>query len=282
MALTDTELAVYPQEYLIEEDEMSESAIQFYLIKYLAELLEWYYRFGNCYVTGNLELYHPAITNSQHKITPDVLVFIGVVISPEERRRLTSWNIPNRGAPSVVFEISSRSTWEGDIQNGTDQKPAIYGRIGVREYWAYDPNDPAVWSGVEGRRLMGWRYDEAGQPHRIEEDERGWCWSTELDSWLAPDEEHLRLYDQAGQLRLRAKEAEAIARRAEQQARQAQKQAQRQAQAERQKAQAERQKAQAEQQKAQAEQQKAQAEREAFEQRIAQMESELRRLKGEA
>jgi len=65
----------YPEEYLLEEDEMGESNSQYQLAFYLVEVLKWYYQEQNWLVTGNLELHHPTIKNSQHKIIPDVVVF---------------------------------------------------------------------------------------------------------------------------------------------------------------------------------------------------------------
>jgi Uma2 family endonuclease len=210
MALRDTQLAYFPEEYLLEEDEMGESNSQFQLIKYLVEVLEWYYRAEQWLIAGNFELYHPAIQNSQGKITPDISVFKDVQIPVQEREGLTSWDIsPERPAPPVVIEISSRSTWRSDIWAGEQRKPAIYDRIGVKEYFAYDPDQPPVWSGTGGRRLLGWRYTK-GSPEEIQADEQDRLWSEELNSWLVADGSHLRLYDQQNNMRLKETEAQEI------------------------------------------------------------------------
>ncbi len=202
MALSKAELEFYPEEYLLEEDDMGESNPQFRLIKLLADILEWYYRTAGWLIAGNLELYHPAIRNSQSKVTPDIAVFKDIIVSEQERLSLTSWDIgPDRPTPPVVFEISSRSTWRSDIWSGELRKPAIYGRIGVREYFAYDPHQPPIWSGTNGRRLLGWRYTSDGIPLELAPDEQGRLWSEVLESWLVADGPNLRLADQAGQLR---------------------------------------------------------------------------------
>jgi hypothetical protein len=91
-------------------------------------------------------------------------------------------------------------------------KPWLYGAMGVREYFAYDPNEPPVWRPRSGRRLLGWRYDAAGRPEDLTPDERGRLWRAELESWLAPAEELLQLYDAQGRLRLTGEEAEGRAR----------------------------------------------------------------------
>lgn len=105
-----------------------------------------------------------------------------------------------------MIEVSSPSTWRTDIEGGLADKVVLYGRMGVQLYLAYDPNQPQVWRRVQGRRLLGWRYDEQGQPQPLAADERGWLWCAELDSWAGDDGYLLRLYDPAGHQRLTAAE----------------------------------------------------------------------------
>jgi Uma2 family endonuclease len=226
MALRKSEFfAIYPEEYLVEEDEdeMGESNSQFQLSNYLVEILKWYYQNQNWLVTGNLELHHPAIRNSQRKIVPDVLVFKDIDLSEEEQVNLTSWEIDEEHpVPPVVFEISSASTWRNDVQVGEHRKQSIYGRIGVREYFAYDPHPNPVWNNTDGRRLLGWRYaSNSPVPQPISPNEQGRLWSEVLESWLGADGSHLRLYDRESQQRLTGKEAGRLALEAEQAAHEA-------------------------------------------------------------
>ena len=216
----------YPEEYLLEEDEMGESNSQYQLAIYLVDVLKWYYQEQNWLVTGNLELHHPAIQNSKHKIIPDVVVFKDIELTEEVQADLTSWKINQRHpAPPVIFEISSASTWGNDIEEGEKRKPEIYGRIGVQEYFAYDPNPTPVWQNQEGRRLLGWRYVwNNPTPQPLLSDERGRLWSEVLESWLVPDGAYLRLYDREGQLRLTGREAERAGREAERVGREAERQ----------------------------------------------------------
>ncbi len=205
-------LEIYPEQYLVEEDEMSDNSAQFQLMVYLVQVLAYYYRLENWFVIGDMMLLHPSIRNSTRQITPDVLVFKGIEIGQEERKYMSSWSISdNRPAPPVVFEVSSEKTWKNDIRLGEWQKPRLYGQIGVSEYFAYDPFKERVWQGEE-HRLLGWRYDEQGQPIALIPDKRGWLWSDELESWLGSDGENLRLYNRDGQQRLTGFEAEAQAR----------------------------------------------------------------------
>ena len=170
MALQKTDLGLFPEEYLLEEEELGRTVLQFQLIRYLVEVLEQLFRVEKWLTGGNLELHHPAVRNSLTRITPDISVFKGIKISPQEIQSLLYWDIRQKQVtPPVVFEISSHATWRSDIPAGDDCKPAIYGRIGIKEYFAYDP---LVWSSTNGRRLLGWRY-ENGNPVEIQPDEQG-------------------------------------------------------------------------------------------------------------
>jgi len=204
-------------EYLLREDEMGDSVVQTVLLTYLSAVLAHLYADMGWFVARNLSFYHVAVRNSQHLISPDIAVFVGLTLPPQEQRRVTSWEMrPARAraqgqpgarpAPTVVFEVSSGSTWKTDIAPGEASKPWLYGQMGAREYFAYDPNDPPVWRGSQrqrlGRRLLGWRYDAGGLPVALEPDAQGRLWSAALDSWLVPDEDLLRLYDSTGALRL--------------------------------------------------------------------------------
>ncbi len=199
-------------EYLLREDEMGDSVAQKVLLTYLSAVLAHLYRETGWFVARNLSFYHAAVRNGQHLISPDIAVFVGLMLPPAEQRRVTSWEMrPSKGqtprpAPTVVFEVSSASTWKTDIAPGEASKPWLYGQMGAREYFAYDPNDPPVWRTTQrqwlGRRLLGWRYDAGGLPVALEPDAQGRLWSAALDSWLVPDEDLLRLYDTAGALRL--------------------------------------------------------------------------------
>jgi uncharacterized protein RhaS with RHS repeats len=232
-------------EYLIEEDEMGDSTAQSRLMDYLTAVLRWLYREDGWFVARNLTVYHPAIRNSQRMISPDIAVFTGIALTPQEQETLTSWDMrparearsrrgdgegTTRPCPPVLFEIGSSSTWQTDIAPGPAAKPHIYGTLGARAYFAYDPNRPPVWRPRGSGRLLGWRYDAHGQPVALTPDARGWLWSADLDSWLAPEGALLRLYDAQGRVRL----TEAAAREEQAQSeRRARQQAEEQAQSER-------------------------------------------------
>lgn len=208
---------LYPEEYIIEEDlkEMGETNPHKRLMIYLRMLLEWYYHQLGWLVITEMNVYHPAIRNTRKYIVPDVAL-VKIALPTEEVESLTSWDA-ERMAPQVIVEIASDKTWPNDVGSKDSDKPAIYGRIGVKEYFTYDPNHPQVWTKSKGVRLRGWRYNEEGQPTELKPDEKGRLWSDELQSFLVPQGYLLRLTDQAGNWRLTKAEADEQARQAAEQ-----------------------------------------------------------------
>jgi Uma2 family endonuclease len=206
----------YYDSHLTEEDLMGESLAQSQLIAYLLQVLQWLYHNERWFIVSNLNIYRQR-GRYAYPWAPDVAVFKGIVIPPTGSRKFKSWRTyePNRPPPHVVLEISSDSTWENDVQ----QKPVEYGVLGVREYFAYDPNAPPYWT-HDGIPLRGWRYVN-GQSQELVADPRGRLWSEELESWLVPDDAFLRMYDRQGRRRLTEGEAERAAREIERQAKEA-------------------------------------------------------------
>jgi Uma2 family endonuclease len=85
----------------------------------------------NVYVGVNMLMYWIKGDSSKSK-APDVFVVFGV---PKEPARRT-WKIWEEGkAPDMVIEISSRKTWQEDMY----EKWQLYSRLGVREYFLFDP-----------------------------------------------------------------------------------------------------------------------------------------------
>ena len=193
----------YPHEHLVEEDEMGQSVRQSVCLDILASVLRGLLAAEGCLIARDLTCYHAAVQNSKNLISPDLAVFLGVRVDPDED--ISSWDMRSgrRSAPRVVFEVSSRSTWRSDIV--AENKPALYGAMGVREYIACDPNEPSVWPGRGGVRVMGWRYGADGQGSALVADARGWIWSAELGCFVGYEGRDVRLYD-AGGVRLPTQE----------------------------------------------------------------------------
>ncbi len=97
------------------------------------------------YVSGDLLLYYEE-GNPRVSIAPDVFVVFGV----EDRRR-PNYKLWEEGqAPAFVLEVASPSTWRDDV----GWKRPVYARLGVREYWRYDPAGDLLPARLEGERLM--------------------------------------------------------------------------------------------------------------------------------
>jgi Uma2 family endonuclease len=190
-------IELYYQEYP-EERDMAESYLHRDISEYLRDLLRWYYRSQACLLTANLVVY-----DANNKTSPDVAVIKGVRLSKAEQDVLSGWEVspPERPAPAVVFEISSKDNWDKDIE--PDKNQLRYGRLGVKEYFAFDPL--GYWG--EEVRLKGWRYS-GGQPAEIEADAQGWLWSQELELYLVVQGAELKLYNSAKQLLLSKAEEE--------------------------------------------------------------------------
>jgi hypothetical protein len=159
-------------------------------------------------------------------LAPDIAIIKGVALRP-----LNSWRVGKTGpAPQVVFEILSAETWKKDLE----EKPLAYAHMGVHEYFAYDPN-PLPLAAATSQRLFGWQLDPVSRRMGALAPTKGPAlWSHELDSFLVPDKEMLRLYDADHQLRLTEAEAETQARwAAEKQARAAERLARAEAEARR-------------------------------------------------
>ena len=133
---------------------MAESEFQFWPILYAGSALAHHYRArDDVYVVGNLLLYYEKAMPGQaaRSVSPDLMVVIG---APKHLRpSYLLWEEPK--APDFVLEMASRSTHRSDRQD----KPAVYARIGVSEYWLYDPVGEYLEPRLQGLRLQGDRYE---------------------------------------------------------------------------------------------------------------------------
>jgi Uma2 family endonuclease len=93
----------------------------------LRHLLE---RIDGVHVAGNQLMYYNPLNGWDH-VSPDVYVATGV--GPGQRE---SWKVWEEGKfPDIVFEIASPSTRGNDI----GAKRTLYARLGVIEYYIFDP-----------------------------------------------------------------------------------------------------------------------------------------------
>ena len=112
--------------------------------------LQWHFEsLPDVYVSGNLLLYYVQGDPQQH-LAPDVFVVRGI-----GKRKRDIYKVWEEGkAPDLVIEISSTSTWREDLGN----KRAIYQRLGVQEYYLFDPRSQYLKPPLKGYRLRDGEY----------------------------------------------------------------------------------------------------------------------------
>ena len=109
---------------------MGETAFHIKLIINLFQTLETYFlsKTDVCIIADMMFYYQE--DNPQKCISPDVMVVKGV--GNYLRRVFKLWE---ENVPEVIFEISSRKTWQDDLQ----KKYTLYENLGVKEYYVFDP-----------------------------------------------------------------------------------------------------------------------------------------------
>jgi Uma2 family endonuclease len=275
------EIEHYYDSQQVEGEELTQSFAHYVAIQYLIAVLEWLFNGKEVGIVSSVNFYQIEHQNDPPK-SPDIAVVEGLV--PDERSSEDNpsyWIGEDGPPPLVVFEIASKETWLNDLET----KPKSYADMGIPEYFAFDPNEPSVWTGTwrEEARLIGWRLD-SGQYHTIEKDAAGRLWSEQLQSWLKVEGKHLKLYTREGELRLTSLETQtqrtALERaRAEAQTRRAEAQAQ---QAAMERARAEAQARRAEAQAQQAAMERARAEAQAQQAEAAEQQAAMERARAEA
>ena len=102
------------------------------------------------YVSCDLLIYYEE-GNPRVSVAPDVFVVFGV----EDRMRM-NYKVWEEGkGPDFVLEVASPSTWREDVGRKRD----IYARLGVREYWLYDPLGEHLKPALQGNRLVDGEYE---------------------------------------------------------------------------------------------------------------------------
>jgi Uma2 family endonuclease len=103
------------------------------------------------YVIGNIFLYYEE-GNPEARKSPDLMVVKGVEPG-EERLSFKTWE--ERAVPCVVIEITSEETADEDL----GPKRQLYEKLGVREYFLFDPLQEYLERPLMGYRLIGEKYE---------------------------------------------------------------------------------------------------------------------------
>ncbi len=143
------------------------------------QILQEYYRDQRVYVSGDLLVYYQEGDPSKY-VVPDAFVVKGA--SPSRRRTYKIWL--EGKAPDIVIETTSRKTRRKD----TTTKPELYARLGVKEYFLFDPDGEYLDPPLQGYRLRGRAYA------RLKPDQDGGLTSRELRLRLRLEEGEVRFY----------------------------------------------------------------------------------------
>ena len=102
------------------------------------------------YVSGDLLIYYEE-GNPRARVAPDVFVVFGV---PGHKRPV--YKLWEEGeVPAFAMEVASAGTWRED----EGRKAALYERLGIREYWQYDPTGEYLGLHLKGRHLVRGAYE---------------------------------------------------------------------------------------------------------------------------
>jgi Uma2 family endonuclease len=131
-------------------------------------------------VGGNLLLYYEE-GNPRASVSPDVYVTRGIPKGRRDTYLLWEEGLP----PCFVIEVTSKSTASEDLR----RKKALYERLGIEEYFLFDPREEYLHPPLQGYRLVDGRY----QPISAEGD--GSLQSRTTGLVLRPEGTDLRLID---------------------------------------------------------------------------------------
>lgn len=171
---------------------MTNSQEQYFAMTYsrfaLSSLMET--RNESCILVADFGLYYepidPALNRRAPFVAPDITLVLGVAL-PKFTPYLW-WEVGK--APDLVLEIVSSSTRSEDAV-----KRVLYARLGIAEYWQYEPPGERLTPGLECCRLVEGRYVRVLSTYRPELGAL-WIWSPVLGTaWGLLDTGELRLWD---------------------------------------------------------------------------------------
>jgi len=162
---------------------MAETGIHVDAILDLRELLVDRYEKRKDVFIGTDQFWYWEKGNSSACCAPDAMVVFGVPYR-EARRSFFTW-LEEGAIPSFICEFASEKTWRNDVT----VKFALFERLGVKEYFVFDPEALYLHPAIQGWRLLSGAYQSIG----INPD--GSLTSEELQLTLQPEGTKLRLTD---------------------------------------------------------------------------------------
>jgi Uma2 family endonuclease len=195
-----------------EEDDlpMPEGDAQREYLSYATQVLRVFFQERqDVYVSGNLFIYYEQ-GNTSANVAPDTFVVFGA-----DNHNRGSYKVWEEGGklPEFVLEITSENTANRDKRD----KPALYQKLGIKEYFQYDPIGKYLKSKpLQGKRLSQGEYVEIDSSTLPDGTLSLFSETLNLELRLYPDKglrfydrisnELLRSYEELEQARLMAKE----------------------------------------------------------------------------
>jgi Uma2 family endonuclease len=119
------------------------------LLVLLRQYLQEHFQYQKPLVLSNQFIYY-AENFPRLRFAPDIAVVFGV--EPGLRDNYKIWQ--EASVPAIIFEITSPSTQKEDKET----KKELYEKIGVLEYWMFDPKAEWISEQLRGYRLQGENY----------------------------------------------------------------------------------------------------------------------------
>ena len=124
-------------------------------IDYIKRLLSAYYQDRDDVFVSNAVFISYDITNGNARVQPDLFIAIGVDAAAIRENLPNYWIWETRKVPDFVMEVASPSTAANDLRGKRD----LYARLGVAEYWRFDPTGGDLYGQpMAGERLEDERY----------------------------------------------------------------------------------------------------------------------------
>lgn len=124
---------------------MAETDLHREIMFFLIHTLRRFFKEKVVYVSGNLLIYF--VEGDPHRsVAPDCFVAFGV--PARDRNTYKTWE--EGKFPDVVFEVTSRKTRREDFSI----KQPLYARLGVKEYYIYDPTRDYLKPPLQGFELI--------------------------------------------------------------------------------------------------------------------------------
>ena len=119
-------------------------------------LLQRYEDRPDVFISGGVYVSYD-ITNGNRRVGPDLFIAFDVNSAGIRQGLPNYWIWETGRAPDFVLEVASPSTAENDMGS----KRELYRRIGVQEYWRFDPTGGELYGrAIIGERLVNGEYEE--------------------------------------------------------------------------------------------------------------------------